>query len=66
MSFIPLVDGKPGTRETFADGFAGRTPLANPNDAAARPAGLAIGPDGSLYVAEDAKGRIWRVIYTGK
>ena len=66
VSFIPFVDGKPGTRETFADGFAGKTPLANPNDAAARPAGLAVGPDGSLYVAEDAKGRIWRVIYTGK
>jgi glucose/arabinose dehydrogenase len=32
----------------------------------ARPAGLAMGPDGSLYIAEDAKGRIWRVIYTGK
>ena len=62
----PFAGGKPGMRETFADGFAGKTPLANPNDAAARPAGLAMGPDGSLYVAEDAKGRVWRVIYTGK
>jgi len=66
ISFIPFAGGKPGARETFADGFAGKTPLANPNDAAARPAGLALGPDGSLYVAEDAKGRVWRVIYTGK
>ena len=31
-----------------------------------RPVGLAVGPDGSLYVADDASGRIWRVIYTGK
>ena len=66
ISFIPFAGGKPGARETFADGFAGKTPLANPNDAAARPAGLTMGPDGSLYVAEDAKGRVWRVIYTGK
>jgi glucose/arabinose dehydrogenase len=37
-----------------------------PNDAVARPAGLAMGPDGSLSVAEDAKGRIWRIVYTGR
>ena len=51
--------------ETFADGFAGRTPLLNPDDAAARPGGVAMGPDGSLYIAEDVKGRIWRVMYRG-
>ena len=52
--------------EVFADGFAGKTPLANPGDAVARPSGLAIGPDGSLCVTEDTKGRIWRVMYRGK
>jgi glucose/arabinose dehydrogenase len=66
VTFVPFSGGKPGARETFADGFAGKSPLSNPDDAAARPAGLAIGPDGSLYIAEDAKGRVWRVIYTGK
>jgi glucose/arabinose dehydrogenase len=34
--------------------------------AAARPGGLAVGPDGSLYIAEDTKGRIWRVMYKAK
>jgi glucose/arabinose dehydrogenase len=66
VTFVPFSGGKPGKYEVFADGFAGKSPLANPGDAAARPGGLAIGPDGSLYVTEDMKGRIWRVMYKGK
>ena len=31
-----------------------------------RPSGLAVGPDGALYIADDAHGRIWRVTYTGR
>ncbi|HEY4245994.1 MAG TPA: c-type cytochrome [Lacunisphaera sp.] len=31
-----------------------------------RMGGVAIGPDGSLYLGETDKGRIWRVIYTGE
>ena len=27
--------------------------------------GLAIGPDGALYVSDDAGGRIWKVTYHG-
>jgi glucose/arabinose dehydrogenase len=65
VTFVPFSGGKPGPSETFADGFAGRTPLLNPDDAAARPGGVAMGPDGSLYIAEDAKGKIWRVTYKG-
>ena len=63
VTFVPFAGSKPaGKYEVFANGFAGRTPLANPNDAAARPGGLAVGPDGSLYVTEDVKGKIWRVV----
>ena len=65
VTFVPFSAGKPGARETFADGFAGKSPLMNPDDAAARPAGVAMGPDGSLYIAEDTKGKIWRVTYKG-
>ena len=32
---------------------------------ARRPVGLAQGPDGSLYVTDDARGRIWKIVYTG-
>jgi glucose/arabinose dehydrogenase len=36
------------------------------NDATYRPAGVAQGPDGSLYIANDKTGRIWRVMYRGQ
>jgi glucose/arabinose dehydrogenase len=68
VTFQPFVNGKPsGNFEVFADGFTGTSePLRNPADAAARPDGLAQGPDGSLYIGESNKGKIWRVIYQGK
>ena len=61
---MPFAGGKPsGKYEVFAGGFAGRTPPANPRDAAARPGGLAVAPDGSLYVTEDVKGKVWRITH---
>jgi glucose/arabinose dehydrogenase len=66
VTFVPFSGDKPsGKHEVFADGFAGKTPLMNPGQANARPCGLAIGPDGSLYITDDTKGKIWRVIYKG-
>src|SRR5262245_2061187 len=63
VTFLPFSGGKPsGKYEVFADGFAGQTALTNPGQAAARPGGLALGSDGSLYITEDAKGKIWRVM----
>ena len=47
----------------FADGFAGAK--KTPEGATYRPTGLAVGPDGSLYVSDDVKGRIYRIVYTG-
>ena len=38
----------------------------NPAKAAYRPAGAAVGPDGSLYVVDGKKGRVWRIYYDGK
>jgi mono/diheme cytochrome c family protein len=46
-------------------GFAGVDPIVNVSDAAYRPMGLSVGPDGSLYIAETEKGKIWRVMYKG-
>jgi mono/diheme cytochrome c family protein len=37
----------------------------NTSDAVYRPMGLATGPDGSLYISESNKGKIWRVMYKG-
>jgi glucose/arabinose dehydrogenase/mono/diheme cytochrome c family protein len=62
--FQPLADGKPtGPYVVFADGFAGA--FKEPGRAAHRPSGLAVGPDGALYITDDAHGRIWRVTYHG-
>jgi glucose/arabinose dehydrogenase len=67
VTFQPISGGKAtGEYEVFADGFVGKSPLMNPNDAVARPDGLAQAPDGSLYISESQKGKIWRVIYNGK
>jgi glucose/arabinose dehydrogenase len=30
-----------------------------------RPAGVAMGADGALYVADDTSNTIWRITYTG-
>ena len=66
VTFQPFAGGKPsGDFEVFAKGFAGKEPLMNPNDAVARAVGVAQAPDGSLYIAESQKGRIWRVMYRG-
>jgi glucose/arabinose dehydrogenase/mono/diheme cytochrome c family protein len=72
--FIPFgADGMPtgdtehasATYEEFATGFPGVEYFTNTRDAKYRPCGVAVGPDGSLYIGETEKGRIWRVIYTG-
>jgi mono/diheme cytochrome c family protein len=47
----------------FADGFAGAAKA--PGTATHRPSGLAVGPDGALYVSDDVGGRIYRIVYTG-
>ena len=64
VAFVPFANGAPsGPWEVFADNFAGVDPIVNTSDAAARPMGLAQGPDGSLYVSDSVKGRIWRIMF---
>ena len=51
----PLRGGVPsGAYQTIARGSNGPTSV--------RPSGVAVGPDGSLYVAADANGTIWRIL----
>ena len=61
--FVPFSGGAPhGAWETFANGFAGQS-QPQPTTAKHRPSGLAVAPDGSLYIGDDVGGRIWRVTY---
>lgn len=58
--YQPMANGKAsGDFVVFADGFAGK--IKEPGRAAHRPSGLAVGPDGALYIADDVGGRVWRL-----
>jgi glucose/arabinose dehydrogenase len=53
-----------GAFRVFADGFVSSPP--SPNEPTrpsrlGRPTGLAQGPDGALYISDDAGGRVWRI-----
>lgn len=62
--FVPFFKDLPSAKwEVFADNFAGVPVIHSPNDAKHRPCGLAQGPDGSLYVVEDIRGTIWKIMY---
>jgi glucose/arabinose dehydrogenase len=57
--FVPFQNGKPsGEPEDFLTGF-----IANPEEGEVygRPVGIAVLPDGSMLVADDAANTIWRV-----
>ncbi len=65
--FQPLSNGQAsGAYEIFADGFLVKGTTSAPGRGTRRPTGLAQGPDGALYISDDAGGRIWKVAYTGK
>ena len=54
VSFVPFANGKPrGEYSTFATGAGGPTEL--------RATGVAVAPDGSLYISADQNGKIWKV-----
>ena len=62
VMFVPIARGVAnGAAEVFADGFAGKD--VTPAGARYRPTGLAVGPDGSLYVTSDqGEGAVFRIL----
>lgn len=59
ICFVPFDEnGSPlGAYEVFA---------ANVGPDRFRMGGVAVGPDGSLYISETGRGRIWRILYVGE
>ncbi|MDH3443157.1 MAG: sorbosone dehydrogenase family protein, partial [Deltaproteobacteria bacterium] len=62
VAFVPFANGRPsGPIEDFLAGF-----IASEDkfEAYGRPVGVTVAPDGSLLVADDSGGKIWRVSAT--
>jgi glucose/arabinose dehydrogenase len=57
---VVMKDGRPSGIEDFATGFLKDGVVLG------RPAGLATGRDGALYVSDDNKGFIYRIAYAGR
>lgn len=58
VAFAPFRNGKAtGTFDTFAAPSGAKNSI--------RPTGLAVGPDGTLYIGADAQQKIWRVSHRG-
>jgi glucose/arabinose dehydrogenase len=60
--FVPMsaTGATTGAWEIFADDFEHVLTAAN---VAGRPSGLAVGPDGALYIGDDSGGRVFKVTY---
>jgi glucose/arabinose dehydrogenase len=60
--FIPMKDGHAtGEYDDFLDGF-----VTKEGQVWGRPVGVAVAPDGSLFVTDDGSRSVWHVVYTGK
>ena len=59
VAFIPFANGKPaGPMEDILTGFIADEAKF---EAYGRPVGVTVAPDGSLLVADDSGGKVWRV-----
>jgi glucose/arabinose dehydrogenase len=60
--FIPMKNGHAtGEYDDFLDGF-----VTKDGEVWGRPVGVAVAPDGSLFVTDDGTRSVWHVTYTGK
>ena len=60
--FIPMKNGHAtGEYDDFLDGF-----VTKEGQVWGRPVGVAVAPDGSLFVTDDGSRSVWHVVYTSK
>ncbi len=60
---VVVENGKPVRSETFVDGWRAPGGTCGDPSAYGRPAGIVFGPDGAMYISDDAGGRVYRLIY---
>jgi glucose/arabinose dehydrogenase len=64
VQMIVVRDGMPVDAQPFLTGFRDNDEQ-NCGAAWGRPAGVAVGPNGELFVSDDQNGNIYRVVYVG-
>lgn len=65
VQMIVVRDGVPVQSQPFLTGFRDNE-TQDCGDAWGRPAGVAVGANGELFVSDDQNGNIYRVVYTGE
>jgi glucose/arabinose dehydrogenase len=61
VAFVSFKNDTPVGYEVFATGFEGPRRVVDPSHATYRPVGIAVAPDGAIYVTDDKQGRVWRI-----
>jgi glucose/arabinose dehydrogenase len=64
VQMISVVGGKPVSGQAFLTGFRDN-PSQECGNAWGRPAGVAVGARGELFVSDDQNGNVYRVVYLG-
>ena len=62
---IVITGGGPVSAQDFATGWRGPGVSCGDPASYGRPADVIFGPDGVLYISDDAGGRVYRVVYVG-
>lgn len=65
VAFLPISGERAGPHKDFATEFSVPNGLPGKDGRIHRPAGLAQGTDGSIYVADDVAGTIYKISYRG-
>lgn len=64
IAFVPMNGNQAaGEWEIFADGFSGLDSDKGEREVVYRPTGVAVGPDGGLFVADSQKGKVWKIVF---
>lgn len=60
---VIVENGKPIRNESFINGWRSAGKTCGDPSTYGRPADVVFGPDGAMYISDDAGGRIYRIIY---